>query len=285
MTLEEYTSYTLIEYGEFKLTLGAVTAIIVLYLIIKVFLILFRGFLRRYFKRKKYEASRVNGIYQIVRYFVSIGFILAVVKFLGIDITWLIASSAALMVGIGLGLQNVFNDFISGIILLFEGTVDPKDIISIGDMVGKVKKVGVRTSQIITQNNITILVPNHKLTDDNVVNWSHMNEPPRFRVKVGVAYGSNTKLVKQLLLDVANSNPEISKKYEPFVRFTDFGDSSLNFELFFWSEEVFLIEDVLSDLRFEIDQAFRENEITIPFPQRDLHLKTNVVVGHESSNH
>jgi len=279
MTLDEYTHYTLIEYGDFKLTLGALTAIVVLYLIIKVFLILFKGFLRRYFKRKKYEASRVNGIYQIVRYFVSIGFILAVIKFLGIDITWLIASSAALMVGIGLGLQNVFNDFISGVILLFEGTVDPKDIVSIGDMVGKVKKIGVRTSHIITQNNITILVPNHKLTDDNVINWSHMNEPPRFKVSVGVAYGSDTKLVKDILLDTANNHPEISKKYEPFVRFTNFGDSSLDFELFFWSDQVFLIEDVMSDLRFQIDEAFRENNVTIPFPQRDLHLKTDVVIG------
>ncbi len=229
------------------------------------------------------EEGRIIGFYQIIKYVAWVAYFLACIRIVGLDVTWLIASSAALMVGIGLGLQSVFNNFISGVILLFEGTVDPGDIITVGDMIGVVKKVGLRTSQIKTRNNITILVPNSKLTDDNVTNWSHMKDPPRFHVSVGVAYGSDTKLVKEILLEVVNSHPKVSRKYKPFVRFTKFGDSSLDFEVYFWSDEVFLIEDVLSDIRFEIDEAFRSNEVTIPFPQRDLHIKTALNVNQSTS--
>ena len=119
-----------------------------------------------------------------------------------------------------------------------------------------------------------MIVPNSQLINERVINWSNSNKLTRFHVKVGVAYGSDVELVKKILLESAESLGEISERLKPFVRFTDFGDSSLNFELHFWTEEVWKIEDSRSQLRFAIDKKFRENQVTIPFPQRDLHFKS-----------
>ena len=151
--------------------------------------------------------------------------------------------------------------------------MDKGDIITIGeDMIGEVVKINIRTSHIVTRNNITVIVPNHKLVDENIINWSHSAANPRFMLSVGVAYGSPTRDVKKILLAVASKNKSIDVEPKPFVRFKDFGESSLDFELYFWSEEVFAIDDVKSDLRFEIDDEFRSAGITIPFPQRDVHM-------------
>jgi small-conductance mechanosensitive channel len=274
MGFQEFIEHSILEYNNFKLTPGAIGAILLLFITIKTAIFLLRKTLLRLFRRKNFEVARAESLVVIAKYFLWTIYILLCIKILGLDITWLIASSAALMVGVGLGLQNVFNDFISGIILLFEGTVDPGDIITVDGMVGKVKNVGIRTSQIITRNNITILVPNHKLTEDNVINWSHMHDAPRYYVTVGVAYGTDTELVNKILLDCAKNHPKVSSKYEPFTRFINFGTSSLDFELYFWSEEIFLIQDVESDLRLEIDKAFREHGVVVPFPQQDIHFKT-----------
>jgi small-conductance mechanosensitive channel len=250
--------------------------IILFYVLIRLVLGAIRKGLRKYSQTHEIDKGRVDAIFQIIRYVVWIVYSLISVQLIGLELTWLMASGAALMVGIGLGLQNVFNDVVSGIIILFEGSVEKGDIITVGeDMIGEVIRINIRTSLILTRNNISVIVPNHKLVEDNIINWSHNAKVPRFMVKVGVAYGSNTKLVKQVLLDVAREIPQIQKDPAPFVRFKDFAESSLDFELFFWSKEIFVIEDVISDLRFRIDEEFRMNGITIPFPQRDVHLIQN----------
>ena len=275
LTAEEFLEYSIISYNSFEITPMSIGLIILFFFGIRTLLFLLKKFLRRFFRAKNFEQARADAVVVVARYFLWTIYFILVLRILGLDITWLMASSAALLVGIGMGLQNVFNDFVSGIILLFEGTVDPGDIITVDEMVGRVQHVGIRSSQIITRNHITILVPNHKLTEDNVINWSHQHSPPRFHVTVGVAYGSDTELVSKLLLEVADEHPKLESHPKPFVRFINFGSSSLDFELYFWSEEVFLIEDVLSDLRLNIDKKFRENKITIPFPQRDLHIKSS----------
>lgn len=275
MTTQEFLEYNLFSYNNFSITPGALIAAVLLFLVLKFALYLIRVFLVNVFKKKQFEAARADAFMVVARYFIWVIYFLIVLMLFGLDITWLVAGSTALLVGIGLGLQNVFNDFVSGLIILFEGTVDPGDIITVDGMVCKVKKIGIRTSQVITQNNITILVPNHKLTDDNVINWSHMHEAPRYHVSVGVAYGSDTELVSKILLESVVEHPRVSKKEQPFVRFTNFGNSSLDFEVFFWSEEIFLIEDILSDIRLAIDKKFRASGIVIPFPQRDLHIKSS----------
>jgi small-conductance mechanosensitive channel len=174
---------------------------------------------------------------------------------------------------VGLGLQETFKDLFSGVILLFERRAEVGDVVEVDGLIGTVKRIGVRTSLVETRDNIVVIVPNSRLIVQHFVNWSHNDNKARFYIQVGVAYGSDTELVRQLLLDIARSNAEVIRHPAPFVRFVDFGNSSLDFQLHFWSHEFIRIEDVKSDMRFKIDQAFRENGVTIPFPQRDVWMK------------
>ena len=226
-----------------------------------------------YYKKKRINVGAQFAINQLLKYFLYVVAFLFALESLGVKLTVLWGGAAALLVGIGLGLQQVFNDFISGILLLFERTVEVGHVVQVDGLIGSVKKIGLRTSLVETRDNITVIVPNSKLTSENVVNWSHYDNKARFRIAIGVAYGSDTQLVKELLLKVAKENGYVLKHPASFVRFTDFGDSSLNFELHFWSHEFINIEDVKSDLRFEIDRVFREHKVEIPFPQRDVWFK------------
>jgi len=216
-----------------------------------------------------------KAIAQIGKYIIYvIGFIIAL-RSINVDVTPLLIGSSALFVGLGFGLQEAFRDFISGMMLLFEGDVMIGDVVEMeNNTVGVVKQINLRTSKIRTRDGIMMIVPNSQLTNDRVINWSNSNKLTRFHVSVGVAYGSDTKMVQEILLTIAKKETEISDRIKPFVSFNDFGESSLNFSLYFWSEEVWKIERIKSDLRFKIDQAFRESSVVIPFPQRDLHLRS-----------
>lgn len=218
------------------------------------------------------DRGRSKAMYQLFSYIVFVVFLLIALEFIGVKITILLAGSAALLVGLGLGIQSLFNDFVSGILLLFEGTISVGDIIEVDGLVGQVKNIYLRTSEIETQSRIIIIVPNHKLVSENVINWSHNRDITRFEVCVGVAYGSDLTLVKKLLEEVAFEHEKVSKVPEPTARFINFGDSALDFELLFYTKNMFIIEFIKSDLRFAIDKKFRENNITIPFPQRDVHM-------------
>jgi small-conductance mechanosensitive channel len=188
-------------------------------------------------------------------------------------LSWLIGGSAALLVGIGLGLQQTFNDLISGIIILIEGTVEVGDIVKIDESVAVVRKIGLRVSQIETRDNSTLIIPNSKLVVDNVNNLSHDIKPTRFQIDVGVGYNSDVRLVEKLLLQAANEHSRVSKKPKPRVQFRDFGNSSLDFTLHFHSQERMSVEFIKSDIRFNIIHLLRENKIEIPFPQQDLWLR------------
>lgn len=273
--IKEILNYQLISYRSLRITVTTTLVLITVFILTKLILIVAKKALNKYKLKQELDAGRVDALMQIIRYFTWILFVISALQIIGIQITWLLASGAALLVGIGLGLQNIFNDIVSGIIILFEGSIEKGDIISVGDnMVGEVKKINIRTTIILTRRNISVIVPNHKLIDDNIVNWSHHKRNPRFDLSVGVAYGTTTRKVKEILLKVANDNNNVDITPEPFVRFQNFGESSLNFELYFWSNQILNIEDIKSDLRFCIDDEFIENEIQIPFPQRDIHIKT-----------
>lgn len=229
--------------------------------------------LYRYYKRKEINIGSQHAINQLLQYVIFIIAIFIALDRIGVNLTLVWAGAGALLIGVGIGLQQTVSDFFSGLLLLFERSVEVGDVLEVEGLVGAVKKIGLRSSQIQTRENITVIVPNSKLTSEKVVNWSHFDKRARFSIKVGVAYGSDTQLVKELLIKVANAHKHIIKYPPPFVRFTNFGDSSLDFELLFWSREFIRIEDVKSDLRFEVDQAFRENGVTIPFPQRDVWMR------------
>lgn len=232
--------------------------------------------LSRYFNRKKIDIGRRFTISRLVLYVLyTIGILLAL-ETLGVQLSVLWAGSAALLVGVGLGLQQTFNDLVSGLIILSEGTVEVGDIVVVDGLVGKVQKIGLRTSMVETRDEFSIIIPNSKLVVDNVTNWSHNETPTRFQVQVGVAYASDPQQVKEILLEIAREHPQVLPQPKPKVEFNDFGDSSLNFNLHFWSYEFFRSEFVKSDIRFAVMEKFKQYDIEIPFPQRDLWLRNDL---------
>ncbi len=190
----------------------------------------------------------------------------------GLDTTSLTVAFGALSIGLGFGLQNIFSNFISGLILLFERPIQVGDVVEVGDIWGEVKKINVRSTLVQTYTNASLIIPNSEFISAKVINWSHQDPYIRRDLLVGVAYGSDTELVKTLLLRAADAVKEVyTYPRKPSVLFLDFGSSSLDFKLRFWSS----IDDFVtaeSQLRFEIDKLFREHDVVIPFPQQDVHI-------------
>ncbi|MEO9804772.1 MAG: mechanosensitive ion channel domain-containing protein [Reichenbachiella sp.] len=276
MPFQEILNYQLISFHEYSLTPLHLLEMVFLLLASWIIIRIANRIIKKRISSGHFDKGRGHAFYQIIRYLVIIITVLLGMDMVGLKLTILLAGSAALMVGVGLGLQQVFNDVVSGILLLFEGTVAVGDIVELNSIVGKVQKISIRTSTIETRDQIVIIVPNSKLVSDNVINWSHNRETTRFRIKVGVAYGSDVELVMRLLKEAATKHPEVMEEPEAKVRFIDFGESSLDFELLFFSKRMFDNEFVRSDIRVTIDQKFRANHVTIPFPQRDIHFKTPI---------
>lgn len=229
--------------------------------------------LPRYYKKNDIALGVRFAINRLFSYFIYLIAFLLILENSGFDLVGLWTGAAALLVGIGIGLQQTFNDLLSGIILLFERSVEVGDMVEVDGLVGRVQEINTRTSLIETRDNITIIVPNSKIVGEKAINWSHHDNKARFHVNVGVAYGSPTKQVRELLIAAAKAHPKIMEFPGPFTRFSDFGASSLDFQLYFFSQQYESVEDVKSDLRHEIDEAFRQNNIQIPFPQQDLWLR------------
>lgn len=274
MKFKEILEYSLINTDNFNITVYNLLATIVILVITRVVIgIIHKVFRRKIFTNNNIDVGKSHTIYQLTKYTLWVIAIVLSLETIGIKITFLLAGSAALMVGLGLGLQQVFKDIVSGLFLLFEGNLKLNDVVELDDgEIGKVKEITFRTTKIETRDNIILVVPNSKFIDGNVINWSHIQKRTRFYVQVGVAYGSDVELVQKVLLESAASHKDISKSPKPFVRFYDFGSSSLDFQIYFWTDRSFEVENIKSDLRFEIDKKFRENKIQIPFPQRDVHI-------------
>ena len=277
MTFQEFLQQT-ITIGSFEVPIMPIFKVIgaILILIMARLLIWFTNniILARYFKRKKVDIGRQYTITQLVLYVLYTLSVLLALESVGVKLSVLWAGSAALLVGVGLGLQQTFNDIVSGLIILGEGTVEVGDTVQVDGFIGVVQKIGLRTSTVETRGRITIIIPNSKLVVENVTNWSHNAPDTRFQVKVGVSYASDPRQVEALLLQVADNHPKVLKKPEAYVEFSDFGDSALDFILHYYSTEFYDREIVRSDLRFEIQKIFKDNGVEIPFPQRDVWLKS-----------
>tara|TARA_R110002050_G_scaffold71466_6_gene153640 strand:+ start:1977 stop:2825 length:849 start_codon:yes stop_codon:yes gene_type:complete len=271
--IKDFFSLELLMIGDWELRIINLVWVIMIFLITYTLLWVFKKYLERQERINRLDSGKSYAVRQVVAYIAYIIAIISAVDSLGFQITVLLASSTALLVGLGLGLQDLFKDMVAGFIILFERTVTAGDVVEITGIVGEVKEVGLRTTSLLTREEIILIVPNSKLTDENVVNWSQNKKTTRFKITVGVAYGSDTQLVKQLLTEAALNSEEVLKKPEPFVVFDDFGDSSLSFSVLFFSKNLFRIERTKSNIRFEIDRLFRENKVTIPFPQRDIWFK------------
>lgn len=261
-----------VEIGKYKITVGSLLAAAVILLLAKAVIWSATRVLRKYFERKKVDIGRQLAIQQFLNYVIWALSVFVILEMMGIgSVIW--ASSAALLVGVGLGLQDTFKDLISGIVILMEGTIEVNDVIEVDGMAALVTSIGLRTSKVETRDRVSILIPNSKLVVEKVINWSHNDSPTRFNIQVGVAYGSDLSLVARLLLEAAQSHPKVLADPPVSVQFRDFGDSALVFDLLFFSEEFFRAEVVKSDIRLKIDQFFRQNGVSIPFPQRDIWIR------------
>ncbi len=276
-TFAKFIEYDFIKTNRVELSFGNVLLVIVIFFGAKVVLNLVHLYLQRRFRRDgKSSRGREYVTLQVAKYIVYTIAIIWSLSALNIEPTVFLGGSAALLVGLGLGLQDVFKDMFSGFVLLFEGSIRIGDVIELHDgkssesIVAKILKINVRTTQIETRDGNVLIVPNTKLTQEYIENWSHGSTLSRFRMNVTVHYGSETELVKELLIQAANSHPKVKKEHPIQVRLTEFGENGLNMELIFWADQNWDINEYKSDIRFEIDRLFRQNNIHIPYPQREV---------------
>ncbi|HKY91938.1 MAG TPA: mechanosensitive ion channel domain-containing protein [Nevskiaceae bacterium] len=203
----------------------------------------------------------------------------------GLDLSKIAIVAGALSVGIGFGLQNIFNNFVSGLILLFERPVRVGDYIKVGTTEGFVRRIRIRSTEIENSDRITIIVPNSQLLSSEVENWNYRDSLGRVIVAVGVAYDTDPELVRKVMLDAAKAHPRVIQEGDrldvpgPFVAFKDFGDSSINFELRCYIDDIYIKLSVASDLRFALHKQFLALGIEVPFPQRDVFIKNAADVG------
>ncbi|HKI69427.1 MAG TPA: mechanosensitive ion channel domain-containing protein [Verrucomicrobiae bacterium] len=262
--------------GKTVLTLGSVIELLVLLVLVLVL----ERFLRRFFKRRvlihthlepdlQFALSRFMGYC-----FIIVGFFVAF-NLASIDLSSLAIIAGGLGVGIGFGLQNVVGNFVSGLVILAERPIAIGHRVEVGGVAGRVTKINMRSTTVVTNDNITIIVPNSDFITTAVTNWSYGDPKVRLRLPVGVAYGSDVEKLRKVLLAVVAEHPAVLKEPGPSVRFLEFGDSSLNFEVAVWT--IALAHNPTrfrSDLYFAIEKTLRENQIEIPFPQRDLHIRS-----------
>lgn len=205
--------------------------------------------------------------------FVLIG-ALVLLQIWGLDISSLTVFAGVLGVGIGLGIQGIAREFVSGLVLIFERPIQAGDFVEVGEFVGTVEHISVRSTEITTLDRVSVILPNSRFLETEVVNWSHRSPISRLRIRVGVAYGSNLEVVRSALLDAANEHSDVLSIPPPNVFFLGFGDSSLDFDLLAWISEPRKQFQIKSDLYFLIYKLFQERGVEIPFPQRDIHVRS-----------
>ena len=272
-------------FGPDTVTIGGILMLVFLFAsVIIVERILQRLLIRRFLSKTRLQPSLQYGLSRIIGYtLIAIGFYVAF-QSVGFDLSSLAIVAASLGVGVGFGLQNIINNFVSGIIILAERPISIGDRIEVAGVAGRVTKIQLRSTTVVTNDNITMIVPNADFISNTVTNWSHGDPKVRIRVPVGVAYGSDLKLLQRLLLEAAEEHPKALRDPLPVVLFTEFGDSSLNFERGVWTQEMTATPiHFTSQMNFIIEQKLRENDIEIPFPQRDLHVRSGLPATKESS--
>jgi len=280
MGIEKVLNYPLIGLGNTHLTLNSILEL----LIVLALVLVAERYLRRLLRRRVLSRTRLEPDlqYAVSRFagycFIAVGFFFAL-KIIHLDLSALAVVVGGLGVGIGFGMQNIVSNFVSGLIILAERPIAMGHRIEIGGVAGQVTRINLRSTTVVTNDNITIIVPNSDFITQSVTNWSYGDPKVRLRLQLGVAYGSDVEKLRRVLLEVAAENPEVLKQPEPTVRFLGFGDSSLDFELAVWTINMaHRPTRFRSDLYFAIERKLQESQIEIPFPQRDLHLRSGKLV-------
>jgi len=224
--------------------------------------------------KSKIELGVRIAVGTIVRYAIlTIGFII-IVQTVGINLNSLTVLLGALGVGIGFGLQNITNNFVSGLIILFERPIKVGDRIEVGEVNGDVINISMRATTVLTNDNISIIVPNSEFISSTVINWSHIDKTVRFAFPVGVSYKEDPENIRNILLTIAEANPDVLSDPPPAILFKEYGDNALIFNLSVWTNTYSVKPSALkSQLYFEIFKKFKETGVEIPFPQRDLYIK------------
>ncbi len=263
---------TTIELGSFELSFRSILLFFSVIAAAQVVIWSVRYLLRKFLRNTNFEEGTRFMVMRLVRTVVYFLVIVVALDTAGIDLTVFWASSAALLVGVGIGLQNFFNDVVSGFVLLFEGGVRVGDELEVDGMMVRVERIDLRSTRVITRFGNLIVIPNGLISGQTVRNFTQGENATMVQLDVGVAYGSDVERVKAILLEAANAEEGLVKKAQTAVLFNDFGESSLQFTVCFWIEKPFLRKLISSNIRFRIDEAFRANGIRIPFPQRDVHV-------------
>ena len=274
----------LLQFKLFTLNQTPVTLMsLVIFLIIFMFLLILSGYLSRLLRSRVLPKFHLEEsiIYNISRVFYYAFLVMSTAfsfQFIGIDFSGLVVVFGFLSVGIGFGLQNITSNFISGLILLFERPIKIGDRVTVGGTEGDVVEIKMRSTVIRSLDNISIIVPNSEFVSAQVINWSHGDKKVRIGINVGVSYQSDLDTVLRTLREVADEHGEILKNPQPFVRLKEFGDSSWNMFMGVWINEPEDYYRIRSDLNCAIVRKFRENGVEIPFPQRDLHIRSPLPV-------
>ncbi len=269
-TLSQFLNYTFHLTDKISIRVSGVLLVLAVIFITSMLLNLIRRVLTRKLPRE--DKVKFKILFNYGKWIIYLLILLITFTAIGINVTAVFAASAALLIGVGLALQTLFQDIIAGVLILVDQTIHVGDIVEIDGKVGRVDEIKLRTTRAVTIDNKVLIIPHHLYLTNSLYNWTQNGTETRESVEVGVAYGSDVNKVKELLLQAANNHPSILKNPSPLVLFTNFGDSSLNFKLIFTLNDSFQGAIPRSDLRFEIDKLFRENNITIPFPQRDIHI-------------
>ena len=283
ITFLEFINYKLIDLKTFNLTFYHILVIIVVFIGTRMLVNVTKLYLIQKFKSTKINDDGTEYVYiQISKYIIYLCAILLTCKILAIDLGLILTGSLGLLVGLGLGLQDVFKDLIAGVVLLLEKNIKIGDIVEISgtsnqsSVVAKILKINPRTTQIETREGNVLIIPNTRLTQQQVENWTHGSTLSRFNIEVVVDYGANLELISKLLIDSALSHPKVKKDHPIFTRMANFSDNGLVMELIFWADQSWDINNYKSDLRFEIYRLFSIHNITIPYPKRSVEVSNKL---------
>lgn len=266
---------TTLTLGHHTLTVLELMETLLVFVVARIFLSVVRRGLRRAQRLSSMDEGKQFIVRRLVTSVVWALAVMVALSVLGVDLTALWAGSAALLVGVGIGLQGFFNDVISGFVLLFEGGVAVGNVLEVDGKLVRVERIDLRSTRVVTVAGELIVLPNSKVAGEAVVNLTQGDSAMRIRVNVGVAYGSDVDLVMRLLSEAMAEQPEVRSTPQPAVFFQEFADSSLNFSVMGWLDDPWDRMGIQSRVRTAIDAKFRAHGVTIPFPQRDLHIVTS----------
>ncbi len=270
LKIKEFLSYQLFKIGRFDLR---VIEVVMLFAFIFFVWLLLRVIHRSLYKFGRFDKAKKYSIFTLLRYVIVTLAVIISLQILGINLSVLIAGSAALLVGLGLGMQHLFSDYISGIIILLDSSVKVGDIIEVNGTICRVEEIMLRTTHVITRDDKHIILPNTDLTRNELINWTLTAEAARFEVSVGVGYESDVPTVMRIMKEVADAQSGVLPEPQSFVRFQNFAESSIDFTVYFWVRDVFRVETIKSDIRVQLFAAFKSAGISHPFPQRVLWQK------------